>query len=124
MPVSQPSSLEPWARLRALTTQLWGRAQVERAVNVVLHLQLRVHGLLQQVWDLLLLERSLFQDDYSIGALSREANLLEYEWIKSSANTNPALGGQSEVRDHGRHLVTPPSPHAQTPLQARHSNQK
>lgn len=70
-----------------------------------MHLQLCVHGLLQQVWDLLLLERSLFQDDYSICALSREASPLEYEWIKSSANTDPALGGQSEVRDHSRHLT-------------------
>lgn len=102
---SQLPSQDSSAGLRALTTQLWGRAQVEGAVNVIVHLQLCIHGLLQQVWDLLLLERSLFQDDHSICALSREVNPLEQEWIKSSANTDPALGGQSEVRDHSRHLT-------------------
>jgi len=70
---------------------------VVRAVNVIAHLQLQLCVLLQQVHDLLLLEGSLFQDDYGVCPLSRGAGHLESERIKPSANTEPALAGGFEA---------------------------
>lgn len=99
----------PWneKKPRVLTAQLRGRIEVVRAVNVIVHLQLQLRVLLQQVQYLLFLERSLFQDDYGICPLSGGAGYLQEERIKLSANSDPVPAGEFETRDNRQQLAAP-----------------